>query len=240
MIALAAFALALAVVTLASMHGELTNELVVQQLRGERDPRVIATAADVLERRGMHLAAETLRARAKSMASGGSSATTAGGAVAAQLPSPLPGVQAREWTGFVRAMAAQRPGFRSDDGRVGLFETHLRWLRVYGCVGRVRRLHTGRLDADWIAPATESAFLANGRLQYRVFVANVKALRTAVEQRHGQGGVRLGSRHATTSGLVAVAQRLGVSGLGDWLSSEGVRSRRPDVWRLFEATNGLF
>lgn len=239
MIAIAAFALALAIVALASMGGELTNELLVRRLQGERDPRVIATAADVLQRRGMHLAAETLRARARNLASGASTATSAGD-VGARLPSPLPGVQSREWTAFVRAMATQRPDFRSPEGRIGMFETDLRWLHVYGCVGSVRRLSSGRLDATWIAPATEAAFHANARLQYRVFVANVKALRTAVEQRHGDRGVRLGPRHATTSGLVAVAHRLGATEFADWLSSDTARSRRPDVWRLFETTNGLF
>jgi hypothetical protein len=187
----------------------------------------------------MHLAAETLRARAKSMASGASSATS-GGDVAARLPSPLPGVQAREWTAFARAMATQGPQFRSDDGRIGMFETHLCWLYVYGCVARPRRLADGRLDASWIAPSTESALRANPRLQYRVFVANINALRAAVEQRYGHRGVRLGARHATTSGLVAVAHRLGMTSLADWVSSDTARSRRPDVWRLFERTNGLF
>lgn len=242
MMALAALALALAVVALVSLGGELTNEIIVRRIEGERDPRVIASAADVLQRRGMHLAAEGLRARARRMPSVVTPASSAssGGPVSVQLACPLAGVEQREWTAFVAAMATQRPDYRSTDGHLGAFETHLRWLRAYGCVGRVWRLEDGRLEADWIAPRSEAAFLGSLRLQYRVFAVTVKALQAAVERRYGRSGVRVGERRGTTSGLIAVAYRLEMGGLSQWLASPLYRSQRPDVWRLFESTNGLF
>ncbi|MDX2087866.1 MAG: hypothetical protein SFX73_08450 [Kofleriaceae bacterium] len=231
----AGLALALVLIAIIGAAGqERASELIVRQLKGERDPKVITTAAEVLQQRGMHVAAEALRARARSVAD-----KVSGGAPSL-LTSPFEHVPAAEWTRFVRAMATEAPGARSFDGSIGMFGTRLAWLAGYGCVGRPRRAPDGRLEAEWIAPTSEARFLANPRLQYRVFVANVKALRPVVEGRYGARGVRIGRRHATTSGLIAVAQRLGTWGLRRWVEAEDERARAPRVWRLFEACNGLF
>jgi hypothetical protein len=75
MIALAGVALALLVLALVSRGQGSTSEQIVRGIAAEKDPRVVAAAAQVLEARGMKLTAEALRARAQALSSG---ATTAG------------------------------------------------------------------------------------------------------------------------------------------------------------------
>lgn len=237
MILIAGLALALALVALVGARSERASELIVRQLAGERDPRIVSSAADILQGRGMHIAAETLRARARQL---GETTATASGEPLALLPSPFNDVPPAAWTRFVRAMASEAPNARTAEGKLGLFGTSLQWLAEWGCVERPRRMPDGRLDAAWIAPTSEARFLSNPRLQYRIFVANVRALRPLIERRFGARGVRIGRRHATSSGLLAVGQRLGMTGLGQWVAVDHERAQWPLVWRLFESCNGLF
>lgn len=236
MIVVAGLALALVVLALVGAGRDVPSEQIVVRLARERDPRVLAAAAEVLASRGMTRTAEALRARARALPG---TATTAGEGVTL-VSSPLADVPAKAWTAFVRAMAIEAPDARSASGRLGMFGTNLRLLEQLGCVTSVRRAADGRVEADWIRPRSEAAFLASAPLQYRVFAKNVQVLRQALARRYGTLGLEFGSHRASLSGLIAVAQRLGVAGLERWLASASERQRQRAATARFVATNGLF
>lgn len=236
MIVVAGLALALVVLALMGASRDVPSEQIVLRLARERDPRVIAAAADVLAGRGMTRTAEALRARAQAMPG---TATTAGEEMAV-VHSPLAGVSAKAWTAFVRAMGTDAPDARSAGGRLGIFGTHLRLLEQLGCVTSIRPAAGGGIEANWIRPRSEAAFLASAPVQYRVFARNAQMLRDALARRYGNAGIDFGSHRASMSGLIAVAQRLGIAGLERWLASASERQRQRAATARFVATNGLF
>lgn len=235
MIFLAAVALALVVIAL--LGRGVSSEQIVTRLSRERDPRVVAAAAAVLESRGMRLTAEALRARAQGVAGG---ATTSGES-AAPLRAPLAGVSDEAWMRFVRALAGPRGDACTPGGRLGRFGMHLRRLEELRVVRNVRKGEDGALVAEWAPPLTQEVFLRDPRVQYRALVASMKGLRGALDS----DGTRLSGRTvdgqpASLSGLLAVAHRLGMAGLGAWLESAAERQRQRIATELFRRTNGLF
>ena len=237
MIVVAGFALALLVIALVGTGQSSTSEQIVKRVASERDPRVVAAAAQVLDQRGMKLTAEALRARARDLSTGANTA----GEVATPPGSPLPGISADAWRRFVQALKGTSLGARSVSGRLGLFSIHLRRLAELGYVQAVHRTPAGMLAAEWVEPLTEAAFLSNLRLQYGAFVESVSGLAEEIARRYTSAVGRLvDGRPASLSGLLAVAHRLGIGGLEAWLASESERARQRIATTAFERANGIF
>jgi hypothetical protein len=237
MIVVAGVALALLVLALAGAGQGPTSEQIVTRMVSEKDPRIVAAAAQVLEGRGMTLTAEALRARARDLSGG---AISGGETASGWRPAPeevAPGA----WRRFVRVLKAGSLGARSPSGRLGLFSIHLHRLAELGYVRRVRRTAAGTLEAEWLEPLTEAAFLSNPRLQYQALTESMAGLTEEIARRYPSAVGRLvDGRPASLSGLLAVAHRLGLSGLARWLGSSGERARQRIASAAFERANGIF
>src|SRR5438477_8188016 len=120
MIVVAGVALALLVLALMGKGHGVTNEQIVGRIAAEKDPRVVAAAADVLDGRGMKLTAAALRARVGDLVSG---ATTVDES-AADPRSPLESVSAKAWARFVGVLQTAPISARHASGRLGFFEMH--------------------------------------------------------------------------------------------------------------------
>jgi hypothetical protein len=235
MIAVAGLALALLVLALVSRGHGSTSEQIVRGVAAEKDPRVVAAAAEVLEARGMKLTAEALRARAQALSSG---AVTGEGN--APIESPAQQVPTQAWTRFVRTLGGTPLDFRSPSGRLGLFSIHLHRLAELGHVRDLHRITSGALAADWVEPEAEAAFLASPRLQYEVLVESLSGLADEIAGRPFPIGRHVDGRRTSLSGLLAVAHRLGIAGLERWVASGPERARQRIATAMFERANGIF
>jgi hypothetical protein len=240
MILVAGVALALLVIVL--LRSGTSNEQIVARLGTQKDPRVVAAAAEVLEARGMKLTAEVLRARARSLGGAGAkTSATSSGEGGPVLRSPFPEASDAAWTEFVQTLAGPVADARTAAGRLGRFGMHLRRLEDLRCVRGVERAEDGRVVARWVPPLTEEMFLADPRLQYRALTLSLRGLRSLVlGSEPPLVGRLVGRTRATLSGLLAVAHRLGFSGLVAWVESPITRERQRVATSMFERANGRF
>jgi hypothetical protein len=237
MIAVAGVAFALLVLALLGKGHGATNEQIVGRLASEKDPRVVAAAADVLEGRGMKLTAQALRARVGDLVSGASTGSNEG----PDPHRPPTSVSAEAWTRFVGALQTAPLAARSPSGRLGLFATHLRRLEQLGYVRGIGRARDGALTAFWVPPLTEETFLSDPRLQYTALAASMADLSETILRRYGSAvGRAVDGRPATLSGLLAVAHRVGIPGLVSWLGSSVERAHQRIATAAFGRANGIF
>lgn len=155
------------------------------------------------------------------------------------LPSPLTGVGDEEWTDFVLVMRTQEPGAVSASNEMGMFAMKPRRLADFGLMRGIRkvRVPTGAMAwvGDWVPPVSQEKFLANPKLQYRVFVASMQEYMRAL--RDGEIELPGNSAQMTVSGALAVLHKCGPGGLKKW-SEAG--ERFPSTIALFERSNGIF
>lgn len=240
MILVAGLALALVILALAGMNQGSTSEQIVARLASEKDPRIVTAAAQVLDGRGMKLTAEVLRARARDLAAA-PPATGAGVSGTTEQAEPaIPVAASDTWARFERALTCAPPGARSPSGRLGMLAIHLRRLQELGYVGRIAGT-SAALTADWTPPLREVEFLADPSVQRRVLAESTAAFVEAIARRHPFAiGQMIDGRPASLSGLLAVAHRLGIAGLTQWLCSENERRRQRIATASFGRANGIF
>jgi len=156
--------------------------------------------------------------------------------------SPIAAVPLTDWKRFAKSFINAENDV-TDSFRYGIFEMSVRRLCDLGLMVKPHTTATrsGKLVwlATWEAPWTLKTFLADHSAQYQTFCTSM------VDYSHAEGvrdlvGRAVDTRIATLSGLLAVAHRAGLQGLGTWFANGAEREAFSHTTALFQLVNGIF
>ena len=162
-----------------------------------------------------------------------------------QLLSPLVGVTREQWERFLKVMSDDKNGKSvSKSGYIGYFRFSMPRLNDIGLACNVRKVAVDGKQVwqgDFIPPLTLDGFLESPTVQCKAFALATGDLATRIRSVYPEGvngdidGVR-----ASLSGLIAVAHKAGLKGLGSWMSKPEDRKKFPHTTEAFRAANGIF
>jgi hypothetical protein len=155
---------------------------------------------------------------------------------------PIEGITRNSWLTFVKTSVNGNPRTITPNFRLGAFEMSVRRLADLGyMVGPKQVRYNGHSvwDADWVAPLSLRAYLADGLKQYETYAESVRLYADAPELLSLVDRT-IDDKPATMSGLLAVAHRAGLHGLTTWASAREERERFNHTTEFFTRANGLF
>ena len=239
--------------------------LIMRKLEaGEATSADVRHAAVIAEAAGSTRLAHSLRERAEALeaidellaappvlvAGGSSSPAQAQPANdGGNLRSPIAEASDEQWTRFVEALATGEEGKVNSNGTLGRWLIDYRQLRDLGIVTEVAKRADGKgYTGTWKringieSGDPEKEFLADEAAQYMALVQIcLHHYAAVIEEWSGQIGGHLGDRvPITLSGLLGVARKTGLSGLGSWLANESDRKKFTLTTECFNRCNGIF
>lgn len=154
------------------------------------------------------------------------------------LPPRKPSIR---WERFVAVMTVAPREHVSPRRRFGMFGIDSRRLSDVGFMTSPRKMtigsETGVWSGEWVAPLTESKFLASTPAQYEAFTRSMRKLAPAVS---GHVGKTIDGKKATLSGLLAAGHLAGEAGIESWVSDPAVRAKFKATTAKFDKANGIF
>lgn len=161
------------------------------------------------------------------------------------VKSPFHGVSDAQWRAYLKALG--EPGHqRRVSGRLGLGAFLFGYPRLadLGLARNVRRVDNQGKQVwagDFIPPLSLALFLDDPRVQLRVMAVSAQDHAPKIKALYGTyAGKEIEGQKATISGLLAVAHRAGLKGLGSWLKNPGDRQKYPNTTAAYKAANGIF
>jgi len=160
-----------------------------------------------------------------------------------EASAPIPNVNDDAWAVFVECMAERQCArIVNDGGFVGLFLFSMARLGALGVVTNLRRQPRDDGGSAWVGdfvpPLTLEKFLDDHLLQYRAFKRSCAEYYRQLEPLVVPAIID--GTEVSLSGLLAVAHRAGVKGLGKWLMSAEDRVAHPFTTETYLKCNGVF
>jgi hypothetical protein len=158
--------------------------------------------------------------------------------------SPFDGVSNDDWSQYVKRARTARLGSVSRSYRLGCYQVTARELSD---VGVMTDAHKGDYQGrtcwvgQWVSDKAEGEFLASPSKQYDVLVALTRLHGKAIEARYPKAvGQEIEGQRATMSGLLGVARKAGIGGLGKWIADEKDRAAFCETTAQYHRFNGIF
>jgi hypothetical protein len=159
------------------------------------------------------------------------------------------------WTRYVQAVKTGGIGTITPNFNLGFFGLNMRTLEDFGYAKNVKKTtYNGRQvwKGDFInaqkIPSSLDQFLADGPLQYEVFLKMTERHYAYIQKKYDLRvdgkyvGVlyndqkQIEGQTPTYSGLLAVAKFAGLSGLDKWVKGD----RKPATTEMYKKVNGIF
>jgi hypothetical protein len=157
-----------------------------------------------------------------------------------RIPSPLPGVSARNWEAFARRMRIATWDAVGHQQALGAFALKGPALVSVGLAVGAKKTKDG-WAVVWKAGQSAAGFLSSKSLQYRAFALFCTRLCNEARVRFAPLlGVQTPYGPATVSGVVALLYTVGPAGARAWLTKPETRGRFPHTTAAFRRGNGVF